>query len=68
MLFRKGSSPLTCQYIFNPVVAEIDQRVPEEDEMLERYQPTGPILWACGGNIRHGDDPADITEGGYVPE
>jgi hypothetical protein len=23
-LFRKGSIPLTCQFIFNPVVAEID--------------------------------------------
>ena len=44
MLFRKGSSPLTCQFIYNPVVAEIDQRVPEEDEMLERYQPTGPFF------------------------
>ena len=23
-LFREGSIPLTCQFIFNPVVAEID--------------------------------------------
>ena len=36
-----GSIP-TIHQIYNPVVAEIDQRVPEEDEMLERYQPTGP--------------------------
>lgn len=42
--------------------------MPEEHEMLVRYQPAGPILWACDGNIRHSDDPTDSSEGGYIPE
>jgi hypothetical protein len=42
--------------------------IAEDDDTAVRLGELGPILWACGGNIRRGDNPTDLFEGGHIPD